>query len=197
MVEPKYKPGWDDIDALVEKRDRDNKDPNCGPHPSTGYARFMWIRSRWGWEIDQWAQQRRIHDTSAAWRGDDGILNVYCSCGLIVEMSPRESKARKGRSGHHNFHAPDRPVNPDFDTEFFSAPGHRDPYFGSTGPAFIARCAAEDGPSYHLWCTECGDLGEIDVLRARDGEFSRRRGNAAIDAHNAECPNTAALHEEA
>ena len=196
MAEPKYKPGWEDIDALVAKRDRDNEDPNCGPHPSTGYARFMWIRSRWGWETDQWAQHRRIHDTSSAWRGDDGILSVYCSCGLIVEMSPREGKMGQGRSGHHNFHAPDRAVNPEFDTEFFSAPGHRDPHFGSTGPAFIARCATEDGPSYHLWCTACGDLGEITVFRRRDGKFSSRRGATAIDTHNAECQSPASIHEE-
>lgn len=189
MVEPQYKPGWENIDDLIAKRDRENKDPNCGPAPATGYARFMWIRSRWGWEIDQWAQHRRIHDSSSAWRDSDGVLRVYCSCGLVVSISGTVKTRWSRNSGLHNFHAPDRDVDFEFDREFFSAQGHRDPYFGTTNPSFVARIAAHGGPKYHLWCIYCGDRGEISVFRRRDGKPSRKRIDVAIMLHDLACPS--------
>jgi hypothetical protein len=42
----------------------------------------------------------------------------------------------------------------------------------------------------------CGDLGEVSVSPGAEEKFSRRTADNAIDTHNAECPNTAALHEE-
>ncbi len=189
MVEPQYKPGWEDIDELIAKRDRDNKDPECGPPPASGYPRFMWIRSRWGWETDQWAQRRRIHDTSSAWRDDDGVLRVYCSCGLIVPMTAESTKRWSKRSGLHNFHAPDRDVNLEFDTEFFSARGHRDAYFGTTSPSFIARISAECGPAYHLWCGHCGDLGNLGGLVAflNSEDLFLEKAVAVMTVHDLAC----------
>ena len=189
MVEPKYKPGWEDIDKLIARRDREDKDPNCGPHPSTGYPRFMWIRSRWGWDWDQWSQHRRVHDTSSACRESDGVIRFYCTCGLIVDM-PEPSCRSWGRdSKYRNFHAWDRVECEDCDRAFFSAPGHRDAFLQGEGTSFAARFSVNAGNEVHLWCTSCGDLGPILDAFGSDIEFDREAVNRALDAHNGDCPS--------
>lgn len=184
---PRYREGWDDIVALIAERDRRCKDPLQGP--TGGYARFMWKRSMWGWEDDMWMQQDRIHDASEIWH-EHGILTIRCSCGLEADVPSSVCEHHKwsGRSGHHNYH-----VNQschrciDIERAFYSAPGHRDAFYQTDEITFAAAITTDSGWEYHLWCSHCGDLGDLPQAVTRDFDIDRDAIAQAITVHGYSC----------
>jgi hypothetical protein len=181
---PEYREGWDDLVATLAERDATLNTPEAR---RAGIGNFYRRRATWGWDTDLELQKENVHDISEAWK-EGRHYTVRCSCGLWVRFQgPIDGEKWDKDSGFHNFHVIDRTPSVEFETLFYSAPGHRDAFRGDSIRAFIALFTTDDGPERRLWCVKCGDVNEnvtvdetASAIRRHNKDCAKERSNRNI-----------------
>ena len=134
------------------------------------------------------AQQYWVHDMSEM-KPRDGLWDVTCTCGLVVSMP---DDAAKPLSSHvqTKYFSGNRRNSIDWQHQFFSAPGHRDPFHDTVLGAFlicVSEPTPEDSRRLELQCAHCGWI-ESTTLDPDWDAFVTFGHRMWIDIHNAYCP---------
>jgi hypothetical protein len=106
-------------------------------------------------------QQRYSHDIVKLAHEPDGKLRVVCCCGLVADVPERVARRYGRKVSFLMFTAGVRQPSRDENLErwFFSAPGHRDVYYGEDACCFVSVSSA-DGELFtrQVVCRACGQV---------------------------------------